>query len=258
MKFDASIRTEDEIEELKSIGSIMKDMWRNSFFHTLKGKSGKDVALFIENFLSQYSISTIKNFIIDGKRYKHSLCISYNDILVHGFPTEEKFDEKKISAVRIDVIGFRNGMYIDSARTFLLNEKDEKYKYLIEVGNKIMQMLQSTIKVGNKVSDITKLVDKISSSSNVYLVPFLGGHSIGCLLHLPPFIPNRMKDMKAIFNLEIKHNSVFAIEPLLSDKKTEIKVEQQWLIKAIPNDVRVVHVENTYLFTNENNMESLT
>lgn len=132
--------------------------------------------------------------------YHHTICISTNDVVVHGIPTDRKINEGDI--VGVDCGVYLEGYHTDMAETrrvstinkndkLTVNEK-EKDKFL-EVGKRAMFAGIAMAKPGNKVGDISKAIQDIVEGNGYTVVRSLVGHGVGKELHEHPEIPGYLE-----------------------------------------------------------------
>jgi methionyl aminopeptidase len=125
--------------------------------------------------------------------YKHATCISTNDVVVHGIPTEYKLKEGDILGIDCGV--FYQGFHTDMAETVRVQnsefriQNDEVDKFLT-VGKKALEAGIKQAAPGNHVGDISKAIQAIVEAENGYaVVRSLVGHGVGRELHEEPEVP---------------------------------------------------------------------
>lgn len=130
------------------------------------------------------------------KGYHHTICVSTNDVIVHGIPTEYQF--KKGDIVGIDCGVFYKGFHTDMAETIhvrseKLEVRSEKDKFL-ETGKRALEEAIKVAKAGNRVGNISKVIQDIVERKEGYsVVRALVGHGVGGALHEEPEIPGFLR-----------------------------------------------------------------
>ena len=125
--------------------------------------------------------------------YKHTTCMSVNDIVVHGIPTDYKLKAGDI--IGIDCGVFYKGFHTDMAETVRVQgpeskTQDEEVDRFLEVGKKALEAGINAAQLGNHVGDISKAMQTIVEVQNGYsVVRSLVGHGVGRELHEEPEIP---------------------------------------------------------------------
>ena len=140
-----------------------------------------------------------------------TLCISINDEVVHGIPSNRTLKDGDV--VGIDCGSYLKGYYGDHAKTFKVGNVDSKTEKLLEVTNESLFKGIEQAVPGNKIGDISNAIQTHVEKYGYGIVKELVGHGIGEKLHEDPQIPNYGK--KGIGPV-IKPGMCFAIEPMIN------------------------------------------
>ena len=181
-----------------------------------------------------------------------TLCISVNDVLVHGFPSKYRLKEGDI--VSIDVGAVYKGYNGDAARTFAIGKVSEEASKLIRVTEECFWKAMEIIKPGIYLSDISHVIQQHAESNGFSIPREYTGHGIGTELHEDPVIPN--------YGLpghgpKLRVGMCLAIEPMLHQGKRDTKVMSDgWTVKTVDGKL-ASHYENTIVIT-EGGYEVLT
>ena len=170
-----------------------------------------------------------------------TLCISKNEQVVHGIPSNEEFIESDIISVDCGV--FMNEFYGDAAYTFALNGvNDEIMELLVTTKDSLYKAIDSA-KVGNRIGDISFAVQNHAEKVNSYgVVRELVGHGIGKNLHESPEVPNYGKRGRGPV---IKTGLVIAIEPMVNLGKKDVKQESDGWTIVTKDSKPSAHYEHT-------------
>lgn len=144
--------------------------------------------------------------------FPFACCISVNDAVVHGFPTNEPLKDGDI--VSVDVGVFKNGFHGDSAYTFAIGEiKPEVKKLLGDTKTSLYKGIEKAVH-GNRVGDIAFAIQNYTEKERGYgVVRELVGHGLGRHLHEEPQVPNYGKRGSGA---KLKEGMVIAIEPMIN------------------------------------------
>lgn len=185
--------------------------------------------------------------------YPNSICVSVNNILVHGLPSNGKFLPGDVVSVDFGV-NYR-GCYTDSAFTMQIPPRKKKIMELIINADKSLWDGIEKAKSGNKIFQISEAIEAVAHKNGYGIIHELTGHGIGDQLHLPPNIPNYNNNNQAV----LKKGQVIAVEPmfgLFSDSKknpnrADIKVSKdKWSVML--NNINIgVHFEHTIMITGD-------
>jgi len=158
-----------------------------------------------------------------------TLCISPNDVVVHGIPDEYEFVEGDI--VSIDCGTYSEGYFGDAAYTFALGEIPEEIVELLRITKESLYKGIEKAVSGNRVGDIGAAVQRHTEKLYNYgVVRELVGHGVGKELHEEPQIPNYGRRGKG---KKLKEGWVIAIEPMinLGDRRV-IQDDDGWTIRT--------------------------
>jgi methionyl aminopeptidase len=159
--------------------------------------------------------------------FPYSLCISVNEVVVHGFPGAYELKDGDIISVDCGV--FMNGFHGDSAYTFSIgNVKPETLQLLKVTKESVYKGIEQACD-NNRVGDISYAVEYYTSKQHPYgVVRDLVGHGVGRNLHEDPQVPNygRRGDGK-----RLKEGMVIAIEPMINMGVKEVyTLDDGWTV----------------------------
>lgn len=144
--------------------------------------------------------------------FPNSLCISVNEEVVHGIPSNRIIQEGDL--VSVDCGVKLNGWFGDSAYTFAVGEIGEEEKKLLEVTKESLRRAVAFCVVGNRIGDLSYTVQDYCEYKNGYgVVRDLVGHGIGKSLHEDPEVPNFGRRGTGT---KLKEGMVIAVEPMIN------------------------------------------
>lgn len=205
-----------------------------------------------------------------GRPYPAALCLSVNDVIVHGIPNENPLTLEEGDIVTIDMGISYKGMIVDSAITVGIGEVDQRGKQLLKAGKESLDAAielckhwtehvgSSGKRGGIKTGDIGAAIEKAGEYYHkTYGFSFaegLGGHGVGYAVHEDPFVPNFGKPGQGVL---LKPGMVIAIEPILNEGDARITLDDDDYTYRTFDGKRSVHFEHTILIT-ETGAEVLT
>ncbi|MEA2114253.1 MAG: type I methionyl aminopeptidase [Thermodesulfobacteriota bacterium] len=149
-----------------------------------------------------------------------SLCISINEQVVHGIPsTKVKVREGDI--VSVDFGTRYKGFYGDSAVTIPVGKISEENTKLLTVTREALERGINQVRVGNRISDISRAVQEHAEKYGFSVVRQFVGHGIGTNLHEGPEVPNYVQKQASP---RILDGMVIAIEPMINVGTHKVKV----------------------------------
>lgn len=173
-------------------------------------------------------------------------CISVNDVVVHGFPSE--YQLKSGDIVSVDIGACYKGYHGDSAWTYAVGEVSDEAKKLMEVSEQALFEGLKFAKAGNRLGDISSAIGNYIYQHG-YSTPLdFSGHGIGSQLHEDPSVPNFGKPGTGVL---LKEGMTLAIEPMVHVGKPQIKImDDGWTAKTKDGSL-AAHYEHTIVITKE-------
>jgi methionyl aminopeptidase len=160
--------------------------------------------------------------------FPFSLCISVNEHVVHGFPSERELKDGDIVSVDCGVL--KNGFYGDSAYTFPVgNVKQEVLNLMTRTKESLYLGIEMAVS-GNRIGDIGFAIQSYVEQFGYSVVRDLVGHGLGKNLHEKPEVPNYGKRGSGP---KLKEGMVLAIEPMINlGKKSVVQEKDGWTIRT--------------------------
>ncbi len=147
-----------------------------------------------------------------------TLCVSVNEQVVHGVPSEQEFRDGDI--VSVDCGVFMNGYYGDAAYTFAIGEVADEVMELLRITKASLYKGIECAVSGKRIGDIGFAIQHYTERVHHYgVVRELVGHGVGRDLHEGPEVPNYGKRGKGI---KLKEGLVIAIEPMINLGKKDV------------------------------------
>jgi len=159
--------------------------------------------------------------------FKYTLCISVNDVVVHGIPGAYVIKDGDV--VSVDCGVFMNGYHGDSAYTFAVGNVASDALQLLKITKESLYRGVAQAHANNRVGDISFAVEHFTNKEHGYgVVRELVGHGVGKQLHEDPQVPNfgRRGDGK-----RLKEGMVLAIEPMINMGTREVEtLDDGWTV----------------------------
>lgn len=189
-----------------------------------------------EFILDQQAIPAFKGY----GSFPNSLCLSVNDVVVHGIPSKEVLKDGDIISVDCGVL--KNGYYGDSAYTFEVGEVAPEISQLLRVTKESLYKAIEKAVVGNRIGDVGFAVQEHAEKHGYGVVKELVGHGIGQHLHEKPEVPNYGRRGTG---LKLMEGLVIAIEPMINLGKAAVwQLNDGWTIKT-KDGLASAHFEHT-------------
>lgn len=140
------------------------------------------------------------------------LCVSVNEEVVHGIPSRKR-KLSKGDIVSVDFGVFFKGYFGDSAITLPVNGITSDKKKLLQVTENSLLLAINQVRIGNRITDISRVVQEHVEGNGFSVVRQFVGHGIGTSLHEAPEIPNYVQKNRSP---RIVAGMVLAIEPMVN------------------------------------------
>lgn len=183
-----------------------------------------------------------------SRPYPSHVCVSINDEIVHGIPSESTYALKEGDLVSLDCGLVHKGLITDTATTLCVGESSEEIENLMEANKKALEAGINASRIGNTVGDIGHAISKSVEGTNFSVVTELGGHGVGKTVHENPFIPN---SGKRGVGEKLQEGQVIAIEPMLTMGSGDIKLAPDGYTFKTKDGSLSVHFEHTVAITKD-------
>ncbi|MEJ5088744.1 type I methionyl aminopeptidase [Sphingobacterium faecium] len=161
--------------------------------------------------------------------FPYSLCISVNDQIVHGFPSD--YIIKDGDLVSVDGGVNLNGFISDSAYTFGVGHITEEAQLLLDVTKESMYKGIEQAVAGKRVGDIGAAIQEHVSKYGFGIVRELVGHGVGLHLHEKPEVPNYGKRGSGA---KLESGLVICIEPMINAGKAGVRFwDDGWTVSTV-------------------------
>ncbi len=212
------IKTPEDIAVMreggKKLGTILDDLLAFSTPGVVLMDIEKRANELIEKSGAAASFKTVPG-------YKWATCLNVNEVVVHGIPTQYVLKDGDILTIDIGLI--YQGFHTDTAGTKIIGSSKKNEEFLA-TGKLALERAINAARIGNRIGDISKVVQETIEGAGYSIVKSLVGHGIGRELHEEPQIPNFLKG--AIENtLPLKEGMTIAIEPIYAAGKGDIVYE---------------------------------
>jgi methionyl aminopeptidase len=184
--------------------------------------------------------------------YPMTLCISVNEEVVHGIPSNRKLKEGDI--VSLDLGTIYQGYYGDAAITVGVGELSPEAKKLLSVTENALYIGIDKAREGNCLSDISYAIQNYVEGFGFSVVRAFVGHGIGTSLHEDPQVPNFGPPGRGP---RLKTGMVFCIEPMVNTGGNAVDIlADNWTVVTADRSLSA-HFEHTIAITH-NGAEILT
>jgi methionyl aminopeptidase len=180
------------------------------------------------------------------KGFPAAICISPNEMIVHGIPGDYRAKDGDI--VSFDIGVTKDGLIADSAATFGVGDISEEAQRLLEICRTALEAGIEAAQVGAHVGDISRAVQQTVEEAGFSVVRNLVGHGVGREYHEDPQVPNFVMSYRGP---ELLEGMTLAIEPMITAGRPEVDIlEDEWSIVSVDGSL-TAHFEHTVAITAE-------
>lgn len=238
-----SIKSDREIELMREAGKLNYLTHEEVKKHLKVGVTSKELDKVAYNFIVSHNA---KPSFLNYEGFPASICVSVNDEVVHGIPSNRKIKDGDV--VSIDIGVELHGYHSDAARTYIVGSAPENIQNLVRNTQEALYKGLSKIKEGAKIGDIGAAVEEYAHSCGLSVVEDLVGHGVGTNIHEDPEVPNYGV---AGTGIRLKAGMVIAVEPMINLGVKDVYVdESEWTVHT-EDGMPSAHFEHTVVVTKD-------
>ncbi len=221
------LKTDEEIQIIKESALILGKAHAEVAKRIKPGVKTEDLDRIAEEFIrDHHGVPSFKNY---GGSFPASLCISVNEVVVHGFPG--RYEVKEGDIISIDCGVLFKEFHSDSAYTYPMEGAKQEVLDLLDRTYNSLYLGIEQARVGNRIGDIGFAIQSYVEQFGYGVVRELVGHGVGRNLHEDPEVPNYGKRGKG---MKLQAGMVFAIEPMINmGTKNVIQERDGWTIRTV-------------------------
>lgn len=246
----AKYKTDEELENLRESGRRLARVLGEVKAAIAPGVTTKDLDRLAERLIREGGdIPPFLGYTPHGARtpFPASLCVSVNDEIVHGIPSEDRIIREG-DIVSIDLGVSHKGMITDAALTVTVGKVSPEIARLVADTERSLAMGIAAAKVGGRIGDISAAIEKVGDAGGYGIVREFGGHGVGHAVHEEPYVPNYGK--KGTGPL-LKPGMVLALEPMFMLGDEEIRLMPDGYTIVTEDGSFAAHFEHTIIVTRD-------
>jgi methionyl aminopeptidase len=218
-------KTSEEVLKIKESADILGKAHGEIAKYVREGVKTSFLDKVAEEFIRDHgAVPSFKGY----NGFPYALCISVNEVVVHGFPSAYELKDGDI--ISIDCGVFHQGFHSDSAYTYPIGEVPPSILALLKATRDSLYLGIDQAKAGNRIGDIGHAIQKFVEAKGYTVVRELVGHGLGKKLHEAPEVPNYGKKGSGPL---LKKGMVIAIEPMINLGTRNIVQERDgWTIRT--------------------------
>ena len=239
-----TIKNDKEIEYMRESCRIAKETLEFVGRHIRAGMTTKEVDELVYKYITSCGAYPSE---LGYEGYPASSCVSVNEVVVHGIPSDRVILDGDI--VSVDIVAEKNGYHGDAARTYLIGNVSEDKKQLVKVTEECFLKAIEDLREGSRIGDIGAAVQTHAESHGYGVVRALTGHGIGRSMHEDPSVPNYGKRGTGV---RLRAGMTICIEPMINAGTYRVFMDESdgWTV-VTADGKPAAHYENTVLITKD-------
>lgn len=239
------LKSKNEISKMREAGLVLWQAHQKAKAFVQEGITTNEIDNVVEHYILSQRASPLFKGVPGTTPYPAATCISINEEVVHGIPSNRKLLTGDI--VSIDIGVKLNGWCADAAVTWPVGEISEDKRTLMTVTENALRFAIKQLGTEPKWNAIAKKMQKYIESKGFSVVDALVGHGIGQNMWEHPQIPNYYHKRNKDFDL--RQGATLAIEPMVNAGSKEVFVKDDyWTISTVDGKPSA-HFEHTIALT---------
>ena len=243
------LKSERDVEAMRVSGALAAEVLNLVSRWIQPGVTTREIDSYAANLMKERGA---KSAFLGYRKYPGHLCISVNDQVVHGLPSDRRVQFGDIISLDVGVI--YRGYIGDTARTIAVGGCCVIAQTLMDVTERALYEGIGQATAGNRVADISRAIQKYVEGNGFSVVREFVGHGVGRSMHEEPQVPNFV-DGKS--SPKLRAGMTIAIEPMVNAGKPAVEILHDGWTVVTKDGQPSAHFEHTVLIT-ENEPEILT
>ena len=204
----SSIYTPSEIEGIRAASRLTAQLLTEVATLAKPGTKTDDINTWVDTETRRHgAIPAPLNY----RGFPKSVCISINEVVCHGIPSDRTLKEGDI--VNIDITCILNGYYGDASRMYLIGDVSNEARKLVDVTKLCLEKAVAAVKPFEPINNVGKAIQPIADAAGFSVVRDFVGHGVGKTFHHDPYVCHYDSKEPSMI---VVPNMVFTIEPMIN------------------------------------------
>jgi len=240
------LKSPDEIERMRRSSGIVAEILAEIASRVRPGVTTGELDAVAEELTRKKGAKpAFKGYVVGGRTFPASICISVNDEVVHGIPSRDRV-LRDGDLVGLDFGVCCDGYFGDAARTVSVGRTSREAQRLMDVTASSLAAGIEAIRPGAHIADISGAIQDVAEGAGFSLVREFVGHGIGRSLHEDPQVPNYRTGTRGV---KLSEGLVLAIEPMVNAGGPEVYVKDDGWTAATRDGRLSAHFEHSVAVT---------
>ncbi len=239
------LKNAEEIGRIRTAGKFAMEVLLELGRHVREGVKTSDLEAICEEMIGKRD--DIEAAFKGYNGYPYCLCVSVNDEVVHGMPSNGRF-LREGDIVSLDFGAIYKGYYGDAALTYPVGKISESALKLVAVTKESLYQGIGEVREGARLHDVSFAIQSFVEAQGFSVVREFVGHGVGRHLHEEPQIPNFGVRGTGV---RLKKGMVLAIEPMINEGGSDVVIKENGWTAATRDGKLSAHFEHTVALTDK-------
>ncbi|MFO7639416.1 MAG: type I methionyl aminopeptidase [bacterium] len=237
-----NIKSGREIERMREAGRVLTQVLELVGRAVVPGVTTRELNAVCEREIrARGGVPTFLGY----RGYPAAACVSVNEEVVHGIPSDRRLVEGDICKVDLGVT--LDGMIADAARTWPVGEVSSEVSALLRVTREALYRGLLECRAGRRIGDVGHAIQQYVEERGYSVVRALCGHGVGRELHEDPQVPNCGRAGRGE---KLEAGMTLAVEPMVNLGRFEVETLSDGWTVVTKDGLPSAHFEHTILVTN--------
>lgn len=238
-----SLKSNREIEGMYESGQLLASIHKQLQTFIKPGITTMEINDYVQDIIEAHGASAPQ---IGYNNYPYATCVSVNDEMCHGFPTQQKL--KKGDLVKVDFCVDLKGFLSDSCWAYAVEEASDEVSQLMRVTKEALFLGIEQAQVGKRTGDIGAAMDEHIKKYGYTMAVDFSGHGLGPTIHEAPAVPFTGEYGKGT---KLREGLVITIEPIVNQGNGFCTIDSnQWTARTTDGSLSCQY-EHTLVITKD-------
>ena len=240
------LKSREEVERMRAASAVVAEVLAMLQEHVKDGVTTDELDMVAEELTRKRGAKpAFKGYVVQGRVFPATLCISINDEVVHGVPSKKRV-LRDGDIVGLDFGVSIDGYFGDAAVTVPVGTVTPEAQRLMAVTKAALEAGIDAVRPGKYIADISGAIQDVAEGAGYSLVRDFVGHGIGRKLHEDPQVPNYRTGGRGV---RLQEGLVLAIEPMVNQGGADIYVCDDGWTAATRDGSLSAHFEHSVAVT---------
>ncbi|OHB71059.1 MAG: type I methionyl aminopeptidase [Planctomycetes bacterium RBG_13_63_9] len=242
------LRSPREIKQMRKAGLLVWQAHQLVAPMLRPGVTTAEIDALVEEFFARHNAVPLFKGVPGHVPFPAVTCISVNEEVVHGIPSDRKLLEGDI--VSIDTGCKLNGWCGDAAATYPIGRVTPAAQRLLDVTRETLALAIDLMGKRSRWSEVAAEMEAFAKKNNFFVVEAFVGHGIGREMHEDPQVPNFVSSqLRRGGDFRLVPGLVLAVEPMVNMGTKRVRTRRDHWTQVTADGRPSAHFEHTVAVT---------